>query len=279
MMIEIKDLHHIYPGGVEALKGISLNINKGEIMSIIGQNGAGKTTLCKHFNGLLKPSSGKVIVDGIDTSNAKVCHLATKVGHVFQNPDHQIFCDSVWDEVAFGPKNCGLSGKELEDSIVSSLEAVELLSLKDRHPYSLSKGQRQRLALASVLATNPSILVVDEPTTGQDYKQTRQIMDVINKIHSDGCTIILVTHDMDVVAEYSERVVVMALGEIVVDGPVREVMTNISILKDTYLNPTQITVVGKKLGFANPLLTVDEAFKEICTMHYIESEPNKSKAI
>ncbi|WP_258358571.1 energy-coupling factor ABC transporter ATP-binding protein [Moorella sulfitireducens] len=266
-MIEVKDLRHVYPGGVEALKGVSLTIEKGEFLAIIGQNGAGKTTLCKHFNGLLRATSGQVLVDGMDAARTKIAVLARKVGHVFQNPDHQIFCDSVWEEVAFGPKNIGLKGQELEEAITSSLEAVDLLSFKDRHPYSLSKGQRQRLALASVLATKPEILVIDEPTTGQDYNQARQIMEIVRQIHLTGRTIIMVTHDMDIVAEYCHRVIVMTQGRIIIDGPTATVMSNFDVLRETHLNPPQITLIGKKLGFEKPFLTIDEAFAEIEKKH------------
>jgi energy-coupling factor transport system ATP-binding protein len=246
-IIRTENLTYRY-GSVEALKNISLEIERGECVAIIGQNGAGKTTLAKHFNGLHRPSSGKVYVGGKDAAHAKVSELARTVGYVFQNPDHQIFHDTVGKEVAFGLKNMGLSGKELEDRVAAALEAVGLTAEYQNYPFNLSKGQRQRLALASVLAMQTEVIVLDEPTTGQDYRESMQIMEMVKTLNENGHTIIFITHDMSLVARYARRAVVLCQGEILADGDVRTVFAQSELLQRTYLSPPQVTSLAQGLG-------------------------------
>jgi energy-coupling factor transporter ATP-binding protein EcfA2 len=257
-LIEVRNLSHRYPAGALALDGVSFTVRAGEFIAIIGQNGAGKTTLTKHLNGLLKPTAGIVVVEGRDTRRLRTALLARTVGYVFQNPDHQIFSESVWEEVAFGPRSLGLRGAALEAAVDGALRDVELLDLRSRHPYTLSKGDRQRVALASTLAMGQPIIVVDEPTTGQDYHQSRQIMDLLRAQHQVGRTVLVVTHDMTVVAEYTERTLVMGRGKLLADGPTREMFSDFDLLRGTHLQPPQITELGVTMGAPCTILTVAE---------------------
>jgi energy-coupling factor transporter ATP-binding protein EcfA2 len=257
-LIEVRDLAHRYPGGAPALQGIDLDVHAGEFVAIVGQNGAGKTTLTKHFNALLRPTRGDVWVRGVNTRRARTAKLARHVGYVFQNPDHQIFSETVWEEVAFGPARLGARDAALEEAVAGALAAVELLPYKDRHPYTLSKGDRQRVALASVLAMPSEILVIDEPTTGQDYRQARQIMEVLRLQHEAGRTLLVVTHDMTIVAEYTRRTVLMGRGRILADGPTRDVLARFDLLRQTNLRPPQITLLGAELGTPSTALRVSD---------------------
>ncbi|MFZ5647940.1 MAG: energy-coupling factor ABC transporter ATP-binding protein [Bacillota bacterium] len=247
-IIKTEKLTFGYGGGQPVLDNISMEIQKGECLAIIGQNGAGKTTLAKHFNGLHKPASGKVYVDGRDTAGLKVSDLARTVGYVFQNPDHQIFNDTVGKEVAFGLKNLGLSRGEVDDRVAEALEAVGLTEHYGTYPFNLSKGQRQRVALASVLAMRTGVIVLDEPTTGQDYRESVQIMEMVGSLNEKGHTIVFITHDMSLVARYARRVVVLCGGEVLADGGVRAVFALPGLLEKTYLSPPQITLLAQQLG-------------------------------
>jgi len=261
-IIEVKDLWFTYPEPpVTAISGINLKIYQGERVGVIGQNGSGKTTLVKHFNGLLKPTKGQVIVDGIDTKNATVGELSTKVGYVFQNPDHQIFSNTVREEVSFGPKNLGFSKEEMERSCNMALKMLGLTEVADENPFFLSKGERERVALASVMAMKPKVLIVDEPTTGQDWKTSMEIMGECEKLNAMGTTIITISHDMRLIAQTMNRVIVMAQGRVLLDGSAKETFSNPDILKETFLEPPQITMLSQKLrdyGYPNDILTTNE---------------------
>ncbi len=246
-VMTVENLTYSYKGGITALDNLSFNIAAGEFVAIIGQNGAGKTTLVKHFNGLLRPTSGRVVVGGIDTAKAKVSAMARKVGFVFQNPDHQIFHEHVGLEIAFGPQNLGLPADEVERRVTDALEAVGLLEYREASPRNLSKGQRQRVALASVLAMKTDIIVLDEPTTGQDYKESLQIMDLAKGLNEQGHTILFITHDMNLVARYAQRAIVLYHGKVVMDDDVATVFENIDILNKTLLHPPQVVELAQKL--------------------------------
>jgi energy-coupling factor transport system ATP-binding protein len=264
-IIEVEDLWYTYPNGVSALQGINLSIYKGEFLAIIGQNGSGKTTLVKHFNGLLKPTKGKVIVDGINTSKSTVGALARKVGYVFQNPDHQIFATTVYEEIAYGLKNMRLSKDEVDKRVKEALTFVGLDGYEDKNPFLLKKGERQRVAFASIFAMRPQIFIVDEPTTGQDYQGSENMMKMLKKLNEKGCTIIIITHDMRIVAEYAKRVIVLSKGKILADGPTRAIFSQPELLKKSFLTPPQITQLSQRLvdyGFKPYMLSVDEMFKE-----------------
>jgi energy-coupling factor transport system ATP-binding protein len=273
--IEVNNLDFFYPDGTHALKEINLEIGRQEFIALIGQNGSGKTTLSKCLNGLYKPTSGDVIVDGLNSKNSSIVQMVKRVGYVFQNPDHQLFNSNCWDEIAYGPRNIQLGEDAVKERVA---EAVQVVGLDERyfaeHPFFLSKGLRQRVAIASILALRPQVIIVDEPTTGQDAKQSFEIMDFIkelNEVH--GHTVIIITHDMPIVAQYAHRVVVMGQARIIMDGPTSEVFTNTELLKQTFLEPPQITQLAQSvsdLGFNPGTLTVEEMveqYREIKKAH------------
>lgn len=273
-VISVENLSHLYSNGFMALNNIDLKVFAGELTAIIGQNGAGKTTLVKHLNGLLRPSAGRVMITDIDAGKEKVSTLARRVGFVFQNPDHQIFKDSVYEEVAFGPHNLGLPQQEIAARVEEALAAVNLSEHAATSPQNLSKGQRQRVALASVLAMKTEIIVLDEPTTGQDYKESLQIMDLVLELNRQGHTILFITHDMSLVARYAQRAIVLCKGEIILDGSVREVFRQADLLNKTFLHPPQIVELAALLtetgvladGLAEGVLTPQDLF-EVFKLH------------
>lgn len=237
-MIEVKNLWYIYqPMGVVALRDINLEIKDGEFVAIIGQNGSGKSTLVKHFNGLLKPTKGMVLIDGIDTRKCKTSELARKVGYVFQNPDHQIFAETVREEMEFGPKNLGFPEERIKRNVEEVAKRTGLYEYLDESPVSLSRGQRQVLAVASVLTMEPTILIVDEPTTGLDWRGSIAIMELIKKLNQEGKTIIIITHNMRIVSLYAKRTIVMCRGEILLDGPTDEVFLRTEELEKAFIRP------------------------------------------
>ena len=259
--IVVEDLTHIYEGEVEALRGINLQIMEGELIAIIGQNGSGKTTLVKHFNGLLKPTKGRVLVRDVDTREKTVAELSKLVGYVFQNPDHQIFESSVEKEVAFGPRNLGLSESEINQRVEEALRIVGLEKYRAVPPSTLGLGQRRLVTLASVISMKPQIMVLDEPTTGIDWKDTLSLLDTIKTLNKQGHTIILITHDMRVVAMIARRVVVMRRGKILLDDTTRNVFSQPEVLKEAFISPPQITVLAQSLesyGFPGDVLHVKE---------------------
>ncbi|AEH25276.1 energy-coupling factor ABC transporter ATP-binding protein [Pyrococcus yayanosii] len=219
-MIEVQDVWFGYEGR-DVLKGVSFKFDGG-VMAIVGPNGSGKTTLVKHLNGLLKPRKGKVIVDGLDTREHTVAELSRIVGYVFQNPETMFFEESVYREVAFGPKNLGLDDDEVERNVQWALEMVGLSGYEDRSPFSLSGGEKQRLAIACILAMRPKYLVLDEPTTGLDGRAVRGLVKVIKGLVEEGHGVILVTHDMELVLELADRVMLLREGRVTFDGPVDE---------------------------------------------------------
>lgn len=254
------------PAAPEVLHGVSLRILRGEFVAMIGQNGAGKTTLAKMFNGLLKPTSGTVLAGGIDTKQATVGQLAKTVGYVYQNPDHQIFAQRVRAEVAFGPHNLRLSEAETEERVTEALELVGLTDHAEDYAFSLGRGQRQKLAVASVLAMRPPTLVVDEPTTGLDQKGAKGILDLLSRWNGEGRTIVVITHDMSLVAERVPRTVVVAGGEVIADGPTRQVLADQHLLARAFLRPPQVTRVAQRLshyGVRPDVLTIPELHAEL----------------
>lgn len=248
VLIEVKDLEHTYPTGLTALRNANLKIRKGEFLAVVGQNGSGKTTLVKHLNGLLLPTKGSVIVNGKDTREQSLLDISRSVGYVFQNPDHQIFEETVAAEVAFGPRLQGQTEEEIERNVKQALEAVDLVGYEEYDPFSMSKGERQRIAVASIVATKPSVIIMDEPTTGLDYPQIKSMMELIKALNEAGHTIIMVTHTMWVVAEYAHRAVVLRDGEIILQGTPREIFRHEDILEEAFLKPPQIIQMGNRLG-------------------------------
>jgi len=248
-LIELKDLWHTYPDGTVALKGVNLTVpKKGPIIALLGQNGSGKTTLAKHLNGILKPTKGEVIVDRMNTLSAKRKDLVQRVGYVFQNPDHQIANNSVVKEVSYGLENLGLSEEEINQRVKDVLQFLDITQYADEQPFLLPKGIRQRTVIASILAMRPSVIVVDEPTTGQDAVNSRIIMDMLKGLHAQGYQIILITHNMNIAAEYCGRTIVMSEGRILADGPTRSVFSQTDILKRAYLQPPPVCRASQELS-------------------------------
>ena len=249
MRIEISDLHFTYPTGLEALRGISLKIDSGEQVAIVGQNGAGKTTLVKHLNGLLQPTSGSIKIGDWDTKEHSVAKLAKRVGYVFQNPDEQLFSKDVGTEVAFGPKNLGFKGEQVQALVKDALSLTELSDKTETNPYDLSLTWRKMVALASIISMDTDIVIFDEPTTGQDAMNVARIANVIKALRERGKTVITITHDIDFCAENFERVIALSQGKILLDGKANEVLGQEEILATTYVDPPQLTRLGKRLGF------------------------------
>jgi energy-coupling factor transport system ATP-binding protein len=249
-MIEIEDLVHVYPDGTRAVDRVSLTIADGETVAIIGQNGSGKSTLVRHLNGLLRPTEGRVAIDGIDASTRRVAQLAGTVGLAFQDPDRQIFARSVRSEVEFGPRNLGLRDGALAGAVDGALVATGLSNDAAVNPYDLGYSRRKLLALASVLAMRTPIVILDEPTTGQDARGIRRIEGIVEELATAGRTVVAISHDMRFAAASFDRIVVMRAGRVILDGPPDDVFaeSSWSTLATTYLEPPLAARVGARLG-------------------------------
>jgi energy-coupling factor transport system ATP-binding protein len=249
-VIRTEGLVHVYPGGTRALDGVDLAITAGERIAIVGQNGSGKSTLVRHFNGLLRPTEGRVLVDGADAADRRVADLARTVGLAFQDPDRQIFAGKVRSEVAFGPRNLGRKGAALERAVDEALLATGLDRDAGTNPYDLGYSRRKLLALASILAMGTPVVVLDEPTTGQDARGVDRVHSIVAGLSGAGRTVIAISHDMRFVAEAFSRVVVMRAGRIVLDGRPEEVFAEQSwpVLASTFLEPPLAARVGARLG-------------------------------
>ena len=267
--VSVRDLDFHYPDGTPALHGVNLEIGTNEFVAIIGQNGSGKTTLGKCLNGLLKPSAGAVLVDGLDTrSRGIVKKLATRVGYVFQNPDHQLFNHTVFKEIAYGPRNLGLGEAETRERVYEAARVAGVgESLFDEHPFFLTKGLRQRVAIASILAMRPRVLIVDEPTTGQDFRQSLEVMNFLERLwREEGHSIVIVTHEMSLAARYSRRTVLLGQGQVLADGPTREVLSRTDTLARSDVLPTQVTRLAQRLtdlGVRPDVILVEELVEEL----------------
>jgi energy-coupling factor transport system ATP-binding protein len=251
----VRDLHHRYADGREALAGVSLTVGEGEFVALIGRNGSGKTTLAKHLNGLLAPTAGRVLLDGRDVGGQPLERVAQRVGYVFQDPDHQLFAATVGDEVAFGPQNLGLPPGEVEARVTEALAAVGLVE-READPFVLDKGARQRLAVASVLALRPDVLILDEPTTGLDHSEQERMLALLAALHAGGRTIVMITHTPWVIAAHARRVVLLADGRLRFDGSPRAFFSDDALVAAAAFRPPDVTRLGRRLG-CTPL-TVEE---------------------
>jgi energy-coupling factor transport system ATP-binding protein len=241
---------HRYPGGVEAVRGVSLTIEPGEAVAILGQNGSGKTTLVKHLNGLLRPDEGRVLLDGESTAGRSVAELARTVGFVFQDPDDQLFERSVEREVAFGPRNMGMTAADVASRVAGGLAAVGLADERATNPYDLDLSRRKLVALAGILAMDPAVLVLDEPTTGQDTDGVARVAAIIEAFRAVGRSVVTITHDMEFAATRFSRIVVIRAGEIVADGRPGEVFgpQGRSLLASTGLVPPPAARIAAQMG-------------------------------
>jgi energy-coupling factor transport system ATP-binding protein len=248
-VVSVRDIEFAYDPSKPVLKGVSFDIRQGEFVAIVGANGSGKSTLINNLVGLLTPDKGSVIIDGEDTSKVKITELARKIGYVFQNPDHQLFTNKVRDEAGFSLMISKVPAEEMELRIDEVLKTVGLSDCSDRHPFSLSRGQRQKLAVATALIHKPRIILLDEPTTGQDRHSLSGLLDLMTHLNNDGNTTIMVTHDMDIVAAYASRVIVMADGQIVMDGRPEDVFYDqFDALADLRLRPPTVVDYCRRLG-------------------------------
>jgi energy-coupling factor transport system ATP-binding protein len=269
--IQVNGLDFTYPDGTKALDDINVSIQIGEFIALIGQNGSGKTTLSKCLNGLFKPTSGEVLVEGLNSKNTPIVQMVRRVGYVFQNPDHQLFNNNCWDEIAYGPRNIQLTEAEVKIRVEEAAHVVGLPEIYyEEHPFFLSKGLRQRVAIASILALRPQVIIVDEPTTGQDSRQSIEIMEFLKDLNEKrGHTVIIITHDMYIVAQYARRVILMSEGGILADGNTSDVFSQPDVLQKAFLEPPQITQLAQSvqnLGFNPGTLTVEEMVNQFETM-------------
>lgn len=259
--IDVEDLVYAYDEGPPVLRGITMTIRRGEMVAIMGRNGSGKSTLVRHFNGLLQPQAGRVVVLGQDASQTTTAQLARRVGFCFQNPNHQMVAFTVRDELAFGLKAHGASPEEIEQRSQEALDFVGLSSAMDQDVIALGKGQRQRLALAAVMTLDPEILIIDEPTTGQDPQMTEDIFRILQRLNEDGMTILLITHKFDMAARFAERAIILKQGQVVYDGRMHELIGQRDLLLDNSIDQSQITQLAARLvdGERPPTpLTVDD---------------------
>lgn len=236
-ILEVKDLHYNYPDGTQAIKGIDFKVEEGQMISILGPNGAGKSTFFLHFNGIIEPTSGEVIIEGetLKYDKKSLLKARAKVGIVFQNPDDQLFAPTVFEDVAFGPMNMGLSEDEVKRRVEESLEVVGMSEYTQKAPHHLSGGQKKRVAIAGILAMRPKVMVLDEPTSGLDPNGASAIMQLLYDLNAEGMTIIVSTHDVDLVPMYSDNINVLRKGKILKQGNCREVFSDKEVIEQADL--------------------------------------------
>jgi len=274
MSILVEDLTYIYLKGTPfqkiALENINIKIENGEFIGIIGHTGSGKSTLVQHFNGLLKPTEGKVIVNGIDTAAKNLKELRKQVGLVFQYPEHQLFEENVYKDIAFGLKNYNMESDVIDKKVNKAIEIVGLdKSILNKSPFELSGGQKRRVAIAGVLAMEPEIIILDEPTAGLDPNGRNEVFDFIQRLYRDyGVTVILVSHNMEEVTRLVKRVIVINKGRVEMDGSVKEIFKDTQKLENMDLSAPQITYLMKKLKEELPTLdeniyTIEDAKSEL----------------
>ncbi len=259
-MISVENVSFQYTGGPEVLHNVSLKINDGEFLAIMGENGAGKTTLVKMFNGLLKPSKGTISIDGVNTHEKSVAQLSRDVGLIFQNPDHQLFAETVAEELGFSLRNFGFSEEVIERRVTSLLGSLDLEEYRKSSPFVLSGGERKRVALAAILVWDPKHVIMDEPTIGQDYMQKDRLRQFIKQLLTQGKTIVIVTHDVEFVAECKPRVVLLSRGEIVGDGTAASVLTNAPLVERASLVLPQISTLMRTLPDLDPPKEIIDAY-------------------
>lgn len=268
--LECRDLEYTYPGGIHALAGVSFAVSAGESVAIVGRNGSGKTTLAKHLNGLLVPQSGAVLIDDTSIAGQDTADLAATIGLVFQNPSDQLFEGRVWDEVSFGVKQLGISQSEVESRVGAALARVDLLTAKETNPYDLTLGERKLVCLASILAMQPPITVLDEPTTAQDQLSVIRLVEIVQSLSKDNQTVITITHDMDFVAEAFARTIVMSEGRIILDGATADVFAQPRALETAHVKPSAMSRLAQHFEAGAGVVTTQQM------VAWIESAISKS---
>jgi cobalt/nickel transport system ATP-binding protein len=271
-VIETKDISYQYPDGTSALQNVNFRAPKGKIVALLGPNGAGKSTLFLHFNGILRPSSGKILVDEkpINYDKKELMRIRQKIGIVFQNPDDQLFAPTVLEDVAFGPFNMGLKQDEVEKRVQEALERVGMDGFEKKPPHHLSGGQKKRVAIAGILAMRPEIMVLDEPTSGLDPKGASQILRILYQLNQEGMSIVISTHDVDLVPLYASKVYIISDGRIIKEGKPSEVFGDVETIRGANLRLPRIAhlmeILQKEddLPFDKPYpLTIGEARRKI----------------
>ncbi|MFB6357333.1 MAG: energy-coupling factor ABC transporter ATP-binding protein [bacterium] len=259
-MIKVEELSFTYPDGTRALYDITTSIEPGSFQALLGQNGSGKSTFAKCLSGILDPSEGTITVNGTDRGSIPQTELARKIGYVFQNPDHQLFTSTVRDDIASGPRNLGLDRDTVEERLHEAAEIAGVdEELFDQHPFFLTKGLRQRVAIASVLAMRPDTIIVDEPTTGQDHRQSIEVMEFLSSLNQKhDHTILIITHDIYIVAHYAEELILFNEGKKHYEGSVRDAFGQPELLQEANVTPPQITKYMRKAN-GQTCLTVEEA--------------------
>ena len=257
--ISVKNLNFKYPNGTEnVLNDVSLEVKKGEKVAIIGQNGAGKTTLVKMLNGLLKPVSGDVIADDWNTKDYTVAKMSRKVGYVFQNPMDQIFHNNVYDEIAFGAKKLKYSPDEIKKMVENAIKLTELEKYQRENPYNLPYSLRKFVTIAAVIAMGSDVIVMDEPTAGQDFKGMKVLHNLIDELQKQGKTIITITHDMEFVVKNFDRVIVMTNGEVIADGDKRDIFWQFETLEKSMVKQPYISDLAREMELEGKVLSVEE---------------------
>ncbi|MBI4769450.1 MAG: ATP-binding cassette domain-containing protein [Chloroflexi bacterium] len=259
-VISIENVTFAYRAGVPVLHEVNLTFAAGEFTAIIGNNGSGKTTLMKLVLGLLRPGEGQVTVGGIDTRGARVSDMARRIGFIFQDPNDQLFANTVEEEILFGLRNLGLSEAEIKQRVEETVALFGLGEIRAEFPRFLARGDKQKVCIAAIVAMRPQILLLDEPTTGQDHRDSRQIMELAQTLNGQGITVLLVTHDMPNVAQYSRRVVLMNDGRVMKVGPTAEIIADAGLMASCSLVPPQITRLSLALSKngIRPAMSVDE---------------------
>lgn len=242
-MLEARNIYYSYEDGTKALKNINLKIEKGEIAALLGKNGAGKSTLFLHFNGIFQPDDGEILIDNelLKYDKKSLVKFRQKVGIVFQNPDDQLFAPTVEEDVAFGPLNLKLPDEEVEKRVNEALNIVEMDGYQKKATHHLSGGEKKRVAIAGILAMKPEIMILDEPTSGLDPKGASKILQLLKELNKEGMTIIISTHDVDLVPIYTKKIFVMSAGEIITEGTPKEVFSQIELVRDVNLRLPRVT--------------------------------------
>ncbi|HLR71904.1 MAG TPA: ABC transporter ATP-binding protein [Pseudogracilibacillus sp.] len=261
--LSLNDVSFSYPNGFQAVQHVNISFDKGESVAIIGQNGAGKTTTVKMMNGLLKPTEGSVVVEGWNTIDHSTAKISRKVGYVFQNPDDQIFHNDVYSEIEFGPKKLGLSDEVVKANVLKSAEISGVIDFLKENPYNLPYSMRKFVTIASVLAMDSNVIILDEPTAGQDPRSLEIISNMIKTLNNEGKTVVTITHDMEFVANNFERVIVMANCQVIADRNKRDVFWDFDILEKALLNQPHMSKIANALQIGDKIISRAELIKEI----------------
>ncbi|WP_099364674.1 energy-coupling factor ABC transporter ATP-binding protein [Fredinandcohnia onubensis] len=256
--LTLNDVTYCYPNGFKAVENVSMTFEKGESVAIIGQNGAGKTTTVKMMNGLIKPTQGDVIIDGLNTKDYTTAQISKKVGYVFQNPDDQIFHENVKSEIRFGPKNLGFSEQQIEENVMKAAELTGIVPLLNIHPYNLPYSLKKFVTIASVIAMDTDTIILDEPTAGQDSLAIQRLGSIIDSLVQEGKTIITITHDMEFVVNNFERVIVMANKRVVEDNHKQEIFWNHGVLEEAMLKQPHISRLSNTLNLNEKVLDINQ---------------------